>query len=348
MKRSTLRISLILAALILLLPGCLDIWITTRINTNGSIEKTIVFQGDSSEIAEFPFALLKDDGWKKEWSIPEKDKHKLVVSKEFKSVKEMNSIMNPADTSLLVIRTNSTLNRKFRWFFTRFEYREKILAANPFKAANYKDYITDEEIRLITMDEEVRKADPNFDSVAYKSAEKKFMDFLFRGMFEDFHQELLSIINDDQSLTITKQQLNKQKEEIFRFLVDSVKGSSAEDILDGFNKIIQHPDFETIKINHLKRFDGFKAKVEFFESTSDDNFNFIIRMPGLLLETNSPAIEGSETSWKPDYYDFFFKDFELTASSRVVNTWAFIVAGLIFLFALTGLITTWRKRRMDV
>jgi len=345
-KNSPWKISLILAALILFMPGCLDIRITTLIRPNGSIEQTIQFQGeDSTEIANANFALLKEEGWKKEWTKPEKDKFKLTVSKEFKSVKELNASMNPADTNQLVIRVHASLDRKFRWFFTRYVYTETVLRASPYRSLDYHAYLTDEDVRLISMNEEDRKADPGFDSVKYKSAEKQFDEFLYRSMCEDFYDQLLSVLADDKSLTLSKKDLGSKKEILFRFLIDSLNTDTTDSILLAANKIINHPDIELIRAKYLSRFDGFQARMKFYGSTSDDSYKFAIRMPGLLLQTNSPKIEGSETGWDLSYYDFFFKDYTMTAESRKVNTWAFIVAGLVLLVALVSLITLLLRKR---
>jgi len=339
------KISLILGILILLLPGCLDIWITTQIRPDGSLLQTIVFQGDSTEITTSNFAFMKEGDWKKGWSKPEKDKYKLVVSKEFKSVKELNQSMNPADTNQLVIRVNASLQRKFRWFFTRYEYAETIQEANPFPGLNYHSYLTDEEIRLMALNDETRKTDPGYDSVKYKVTEKRFEDFLFRSIYEDFYHQLVTLLAEDKSLTLSKQELDSKKDVIYHFLIDSIKGDSSDEILKGIGRVINHPDIQVIRSKYLNRFDGFHDKMKFYESASDDNYKFTIRMPGLLLQTNSPKIEASETGWDLTYYNFFFKDYTMTAESRKVNTWAFIVAGLVLLVALGSMITALLRKR---
>ncbi|MFA6128752.1 MAG: hypothetical protein WC699_15740 [Bacteroidales bacterium] len=344
MKKSTWKISLILGVLTLIMPGCLDIWITTQINADGSLEQTLVFEGDSTEIAGVNFALIKEADWKKEWIKVDKDKHKLVVNKKFSSVKELNKSMNPADTNLLVIRVDAKLHRKFRWFFTRYVFDETVLRANPFPMLDDHKYLSDEEIRLISMTDDRRKADPAYDSIKYKETEKHFEDFLFHSMYEDFHKQLIAVLAADPSLTLTPQALDSQKELIYSTLIDSVKGNTPDDILQGIGLIIDHPDIRTIREKHLNYFERFQEKMKFYESASDDMYKFAIRMPGILLTTNSPKIEGSQTNWELSYYDFFFKDYTLSAESRKVNSWAFIVAGLIVLIALTGLITTKLKK----
>ncbi len=345
MKSITFKTSLILAILFLAMPGCLTIWFTTDVHPDGSIGKNIVFEGDSAEIVDVQLALIKSGDWKKEWSKIEKDKWKMTISKEFKSVNDLNSITNPPDSNLLGIRINSTLQRKFRWFFTRYIYEETILMANPFITLDYRKFLTDEEVRLIRLTDDGRKADPKYDSLNYKKTEKKFENFLFRNMYEDFYQRLYSILVEDKSLTLSKQQLDGNKENIFEYLIDSIKGDNSEDILTGFEKVLHHPDIQVIKSKYLSRFDEFQKKMKFYQSSSDDSYKFNIRMPGLLLGTNSSKIEGSTLNWEVTYYDFYFFDYTMKAESRMVNAWAFIVAGLILLAAIGGFVSLIRKKR---
>lgn len=339
------KISLTLGLVMFTLPSCLDIWITTQIQPDGSLEQTIVFQGDSTEIANVNFSFINETDWKKEWTKPEKDKYKLVVSKKFKSVKELNKTMNPADTNLQVIRINATLHRKFRWFFTRYVYSETALEANPFHGLNYHDYLTDEDIRLLALTEEARKTDPGYDSIKYKVTDKNFEEYLFRSMYEDFHRDLLTILSEDKSFTLSRKELDGNKDAIFRFLIDSVKDDKTDDLLNAVGKVVKHPDIETIRTKYSARFDNFQKKMAFYGSSSDDNYKFAIRLPGLLLQSNSQKIKGAEAAWDLTYNDFFFKDYTMTAESRKVNAWAFIVAGLVVLFALGSLVAAGFRKR---
>lgn len=334
-----------LGLLLVSLPGCLDIWVTTQIKPDGSVEQTLVFSGDSTEIANASFGCMKEGDWKKEWTKPEKDKYKLVVSKKFRSVKELNKTMNPADTTQLVIRIQASLQRKFRWFFTRFVYSQTVLAANPFVKLDYHSYLTGEEVRLLKLTEETRKTDPGYDSVNYKKTEKHFEDFLFRSMYEDFYQQLLTVLSEDKSLTLSREEMDSKKEYVYHFLIDSVKNDATDDLLIGVGKVINHPDIQVIRTKYPDRFEGFQKKLEFFGPTSDDTYRFTLRLPGLLLGTNSTQIKGSETGWNLSYYDFFFEDYTMTAESRKVNNWAFIVAGLLVLAALASLIMMAIRKR---
>jgi hypothetical protein len=164
-------------------------------------------------------------------------------------------------------------------------------------------------------------------------------------MFEDFYLRLVSILDTDPSMTLKRKDLDNKKEEIFRYVIDSLPSDSTDGILQGFERVLKHPDIRIIRENYASKFNAFQAKRKFYESTSDDSYKFTMRMPGLLLQTNSKKIEGSDTGWSLTYYDFFFKDYVMTSESRKVNTWAFIVAGLLLLVALGGLFGSQVRKR---
>jgi hypothetical protein len=64
------------------------------------------------------------------------------------------------------------------------------------------------------------------------------------------------------------------------------------------------------------------------------DFENDITLPGLFLDANSVSLKGNTATWtfKPEQIGLM--DYEMYAESRIVNTWAFVVSGLI----LAGLI----------
>jgi hypothetical protein len=190
---------------------------------------------------------------------------------------------------------------------------------------------------MISLKEENRKLEHGIDSIQYKAAEKKFEEYILRSMYEDYYHQLELVLTEDKSFTLTNTELASKKELLYHYLVDSVNQKETDDILIGTAKLLKHPDIEIIRGKYLNRFDAFQQRMKFYESCSDDSYKFSINMPGLLLQTNSNKVEDSGTYWELSYYDFLFKDFTMSAESRKVNTWAFVLAGLVLLIAIGGL-----------
>lgn len=335
MKNKILKISSILVGMFLFLPGCLDIYLTTQLFPNGEIEKTIVIKGDSADIFTAPFFFMQDTGWAVKWVPGDNDKLNYVMTKRFKSFKDLNKVMNPEDTLIQVIRVNSELRRKFRWFFTWFDYKETILKADPYKTLNWRDFLTEKELRLLKItDEDERKADPEYNEAEYKKIENKYNDYVFRSAFESYYRLLKTVLAKEPSYAAVGQEIDARKEELYHYLVDSSNIKEADGILIEIGKVLENPEITSLSVKYPEPFKLFDSKMKFFDQIGANSYKFIIRMPGLLMTTNSTQIQGNETRWEFQGNNIYFDDVVLSCESRMINKWAFWVAGILVVLAI--------------
>ncbi len=333
----TFKHLLLLVLLVLILPGCLDIYFTTEIKTNGDIVKTVVLEGDSTEIIGSYLPIISNESWEREWIWIDKDKSKLVLKKTFKNDRLASKDLNPSD-SLPRFRIEPELDRKFRWFFTYFEYKDIVLANNPFNKLDWRDYLSEAEVNHIAMDEEEREDDPNFNEESYKETEKRFEEFLLNSAFEELFQLFALATDKTSGINITRADILAQKDSIFKAAVEADNNDSVDEIMEVFGEILGSDDVLKIVSENRNILDYFDLKLAFFEDAFDDNLFFTIRMPGLLINTNSNKIEGNELAWEMDPFDAYFKDFPMTAESRIVNKWAFVLTGIALAFLLVYMI----------
>lgn len=336
MKTKTLLMTSALSSLLLFLPGCLDIYLTTQLFPNGEVEKTIVIKGDSTDIPNAPFFFMQDSGWSRKWTEgDEEGKKNLVLSRHFRSVRELNKAMNPPDTTLMTIRVQSTLKRQFRWFFTYLEYSETILRADPFKTHDWREFLTEEELRLIKIsDEEKRKADPGYNEDLYKKTEENYLKFIMRSTFDSFMNSLKLALASGTGNQNLDRLLSSHREDLFQYLVDSTKSDDADSLLMALDNYFNTKEFSQLSERNPEPFLQFNDKTEFNSSLGVNSYKFIIRMPGLLMKTTSTQIQGVESRWELAYEDFYFDDYTMSCESRIINKWAFWVAGAILLLAL--------------
>jgi hypothetical protein len=335
---------ILMISLMFSLQGCLDIFITTEIKPNGQIEQTIVLEGDSTSILDSYIPAVSNTTWNSEWVKVEDDKHKLILSKTFKNYKEFNTDMNPSD-SLPAVRVKAELTKKFRWFFTYLDYNETLLPSNPFTQLDWKDYLSTDEVELIAMDEEEREKDPRFNDVLYDQAEKKFENYIFRSAYEDFFVLFTKAASETALANFNLEELKNKQEEIYQYAYNETDFSDLEDLLEAFKAILGEDIVLSITTSQSELIGIFEKKLGFFNECMDDNYHFSIKMPGLLVETNSNIIESSRLSWDVDFFDFYFKGLEMKSQSRIVNTWAFIIASVIVLLLLIGLAWNLLKHR---
>jgi len=60
-------------------------------------------------------------------------------------------------------------------------------------------------------------------------------------------------------------------------------------------------------------------------------------IPDKILQTNAPIINSDTLVWKVDGMRLLFDNYTLTAEYRVINSWAFVLSGLIIIIAVGGI-----------
>jgi hypothetical protein len=75
-----------------------------------------------------------------------------------------------------------------------------------------------------------------------------------------------------------------------------------------------------------------------------EEFTSAVTLPGILLETNAKELKGPEAFWSFSIEQLSLRDYDMKATSRVVNAWAFAVTGAVVI-ALLGLLMLPLTRR---
>lgn len=326
------------------LSGCLDIFFKTEVHPNGQIDKTIVLEGDSTSILDNYVPAVKDNSWDSKWEDIEDDKKRLTLTKSFKNFKEFNIVMNP-DDSIPKIRMEAELNKKFRWFFSYIEYKETLLSINPFNLLDWEDFLTADEMQLISMDEEERKTDPRYSISHWEETESQFERYFYMSGYEEFYQNFYLAVKKTGDPRITAEDLAYKKDVIYDSLFSKGDLEASGDFLKHFYAALDSSGVQKVVDENPEFLEYFDQKIDFFNECLEDNYFFSIKMPGLLIDTNSEQIEGSTLSWEADFFNFYFKGLEMKAESRVINTWAFVVAGIVILALLIGLMWNIFRRK---
>lgn len=330
--------------LLSLLPGCLDIYFTTEIKPGGEIVKTIVLEGDSTEILDSYLPVIHNETWERKWADGKDDQVKLILEKTFRNSREARTDLNPSD-SLPLFRLEPELKRRFRWFFTYYRYTETILATNPFDQLSWEDYLSREEIELAVMDEELREKDARYDEESYAKTEEKLEEYLIRSGFEEFYQLFLQALRETPDISLTEEDVARQKETLLAAVRDSSNNDRADGMITLFSQVLGTDDPLLIYERNQQKLDWFNHKIEYFENAFDDNMHFTVRMPGLLIDTNSNKIEGTSLTWAVDSFDAFFIDLVMTAESRMVNNWSFAATGILLLILILMFFREIRRRK---
>ncbi|MCK4447983.1 MAG: hypothetical protein KAW56_13000 [Candidatus Marinimicrobia bacterium] len=359
-KRNHVFISLMIAML-MILTGCREITTTTRIFSDGSCERTVFIEGDSSDVFSGSYPLPLDSSWtfdiKKDTS--EKVQYFYSAKKSFKRVSDLNNeYLYDSVSTFSKIDRSIKLKKHFRWFFTILTYREIYRDANPFKQIPVSDYLSDDEINILFADDDDPKYFAGKDSLKNteikNEVEEKFEIWLGISVFEEFYQAFLqgAVQLGDSNLT---QEIIISKKDILTktILADTISffDIDEEKLIDSLITICEYT-FQTPCVWKLLEegnytFRELKNKLSTIENVWSEGYTNEVLMPGLLIDTNAETIEGNKVVWDVEIDKYFLKDFEMWVESRIVNRWAVPVTAVIIVVICIGLVVAaFRRRKM--
>ena len=96
--------------------------------------------------------------------------------------------------------------------------------------------------------------------------------------------------------------------------------------------------------NKTLAFDQIDKDMDFIEMVvMMQSFQSYVEMPGIITETNSPSFKGNLVNWQVSGISFLFVDNTMIVESRIVNTWAYVVAGIVLLMLIVLLVIKAKK-----
>ncbi|MCG8309364.1 MAG: hypothetical protein MI975_18365 [Cytophagales bacterium] len=331
--------------------------VTTKINRDGSCIRTIgnfdprKFKGIDSIKFDVPVPIDNS------WLLENINDSTAVLLKVFESVGALNSMYSDDESALKVYKRKVELIKKFRWFYTVFEYSETykgILTEIPIT-----NYMTKEEAESFKMDSEEHPLLAGLDAKARNSLigniEERFgywlHDNIYSLAFDDIIRlaDSLHIIDLDEIRVKTlKDSISKRIDEGSKKMISLALGDDLEipDLAELMGVEMGLDSADLSQLYHRvqqARLDE-KYEKEILSGFGADYNNEMI-MPGQLIDTNAEIIREDTLAWEMDIIKFMDSDFVMHAESKVTNQWAYIVSGFIVVVAL--IIPFLRRKRTD-
>ena len=331
--------------LMILLSGCLEISMNTRVNRDGTLVRTQTLSGDSAEILDHRFPTLVDSSWtitmvqdtasgKKEW--------KRVAMKSYESADTMNR-----DTVAgLSLRVRATFEKRFRWFFTEYSYTETYLCYSPFHTLPMTSFVSQAELDQAYRHEVGKKPfASSADSIAMKLTESRYMEWRSRCIFNSWVAVLRDGIIALKNPALPVSALDSHGEELYQRSKDLLEASGNTDtLLTVARQVLKSPLVRKAVQMNPQGFAAHKAKLNFVEDVAH-SLKAGVTMPGLIIDTNAPTVEGNTAVWKDIDGWAYISDFDVWVKSRVINWWAVVVGGIVVVGALGLLIAGVLRRR---
>jgi len=315
-------------SMILNFSGCREYKTTTKINSDGSCVRTVMVKDNSVEPDSIVFPIPADKSWKIETTKAKDDTTQIVytATKDFNDVNDINDEYKNKEK----IGVHVNLDKKFRWFYTYYDYEEVYQSYFPFKKIPIRNFLTPQEYELYLKDDTTKVFKKRLD----KYAEENY--------FEYFFDEFLALVKKSDITDLTPE-LVVSKKTIIRQEIDK-HGDKTEELIVYLEKVLGTKSVRKLKngiknivktiLNQMSRFSSVSGK-----------YSNEVTMPGIILNTNAKTIEGNKVIWEFDENRFCYEDFTMTVQSRAVNVWAFIVSGVVVFAVVILLILPKLKKK---
>ena len=294
--------------------------VSSQVSEDLSVKRTIYSSENSYE-------HLQEDIWK----IQKLDRHagfnfhNSSDSMKFKAcaqADEIGLLKCKSDIGNPILCPEESLGRKFRWFFTQYEYKAVFKTFKHRIPLAYDGYLTEEEMSLLLRGSDMPKG--------WNGTE-------IYGMLDEISRKFAQWYSDAVYITLC---------DIFRPYCDERQIEFMETAHDAFmtkadreEVLMMTPkDFVSIWENmapEMKISDVYSAEKASIDKAYETGTQVIeyfftesfhtIDLPGKYAYGNAVEFMDGNPVWKVDAYRLLYDDMILKAASRKVNIWAFLV-----------------------
>lgn len=354
MKRAPrLMFSFLCSALLVFVGGCLEINTTTEVHTDGSLMRTVVISGDSSNIYSGPYTIPLDTTWAREIRKVDSRKFELTATKDFADVEAMNAALRGNEDTTLAIRAG--LEKSFQWFFTTYRYSETCKRYNAIQTVPYTDFISAQELESFLRHEvEKEPFASRGDSLALDDASDRFDEWVKRNLFEAFYALFKKGLLSVPGISISPAEVDAREDTVFARAGEYFEsgkfydGKKMERIQRILEKIFGVREAKAGLRAMEPEFDRMKRQLEFQEEVGANTYRVSVIVPGLVTGTNARSLEGNKATWEDFMPYCYLKDYQLWVESRVINWWAVVVTGVVVVALAALLLASSVRRRRTV
>jgi hypothetical protein len=304
--------------------GCNNSYtVKTKIHPDGSFDRTIVCEGDSLGIFKIALPFVFKNGWviSTEKKNDKTNKFITTATKKYPSADDLQAEW-AAGRDSTKLNITSRIDKRFRWFYTYYDYQEIIPAFGLFKQVTpFDSAFTPAEIERLNAGKD--------------SLLKNRLDtYWARNVIAEYIDSLASRSQRLHDPVFAPAQWQEKRAKLADSLLDKLTGKP-DNMIAWIEKAFQTPSAEKLRgiIDTTEQEITAKAVIE---NDLDVSFKNEVVMPGILITSNSVNVEGSKLMWEARPHRFI--SVVMTAESRTINLWAVIVSAVVCLVLLAGLL----------
>lgn len=327
---------------------------------------SVFMSGDTAKNNPFPIDL--DSGWKVSWTYLSPETHtnwpvknwrwnrgdttkKLIVTArhDYANAEEMgNNFRFKSSDEWHNLKVTCSLEKKFRWFYTYYNYKEVYPKIKTFDNVPFSKYMTDDEASFwFSGKPDLLKGMNGIEIREYiGDLENKYNSWFGQNLWNVEYKTLLANYNLLDPKPVSKNRLEQARDSIFSknmtFNKNGEMDLEMDRCLDNYFKTTAFSTLWNRKESPMKKFEDGLDSLEFIQYFTK-NVEYKLLLPGRIIEPNNAIIHGDTLIWKLTAYRMVYSDYEITAQSRKANKWAFIVSGLIVIAAIGSQFLKLRK-----
>ncbi len=309
-------------------------YVRTDVSKNLDVERSVYASSADGSSVDFPFDMTED--WKVSM-LPESlevdfyDAQEKMTCQASRSGRIRDVALASKDVPNPLLRPSESLDKRFRWFYTYYDYNAQLKGLKEMLPLPFDGYITDEQVEIF-----FRGANP---PEGWNGVEMYYLLDDINHNFAKWHSDATYFVMCDIfEPYCTKQQSvaldtlkHRFMEGIEREVMFAMKPDEFEDRLaavlpdSGFGKIYED--------NSAAIDSAYEKEIEIIECF-ETAFMYTVDLPGRYVAGNAVEFMDGSPTWKVDAYRLMAGDLKLSATSRQVNVWAFPVTFAVILLLL--------------
>lgn len=319
----------IFASLLLVMPlnSCTTYYyVVTDVDRALSVERSVYTSGADGGNAVFPF--VPSDGWElaDADSAFEVDFHdvreKMKHMAQKKALDIGDVLVGDKGASSPLLSAEESLDKRFRWFYTYYDYRAAFKGIRDMLPLPYEGYFTDEQLELF-----FRGGNPPGD---WNGIEMYYLlDDINQNFARWYSDATYFVLCDIFEPYCTRQQvavLDASKERFMEGVErEAMFAMKPDEFEDRLAVVAPGAGFGRIYEDNAAALDDAYVRESGIIDCFEESFVYSIDMPGRYVGGNAENFIDGNPSWKVDAYRLMYGDLVLEATTRKVNVWAFVL-----------------------
>jgi len=314
--------------------------IITRVKRDGSCWREIHRVGSMTDSISGLFPYDLSSGWdisqtdtfvKKNFSLDNtlENKKNLKISKKFNTVSELS---NGLRSDMVFPIAKEALKKRFRWFYTYYEYTAVYPEVTGKGRVPMDKYLNkDEQKFYLQGDMSAYKGINGWELIGMlEDIHDRFMKWYQRSLYEECFEVILHYTEAD-----FRSKLPAIKDTLFSINEKQMKEQpSLHDVNMLLDKYFATNYFSNLFFENEQEMQNMiEERLKVAIELLNFNIQYELALPGKFIATNSDLQTDGTLVWKVNMLKFLADDYTLTAESRAVNIWAFVVTLLLIVFS---------------